>query len=143
MTSTPDAPPLNAARHSPAQEAKEVECAMLSLLSPLADRVHTITSDNGSEFARHTPLSTSLNALFFFAHPYASWERGLNENTQITPLSTLDIPPRGWIIDPWADRNTEKSPTCVVSGSLVANGFHPSRSLRTNQRLQRAADCRR
>lgn len=66
---------------APRRGAKEVECAMFSLLAPLADRVHTITSDNGSEFARHAPLSTSLNALFFFAHPYASWERGLNENT--------------------------------------------------------------
>ncbi len=63
------------------KSAEEVECAMLSLLAPLADRVHTITSDNGSEFARHASLSTSLKALFFFAHPYASWERGLNENT--------------------------------------------------------------
>ncbi len=61
--------------------AKEVERAILSLLAPLADHVHTITSDNGSEFARHASLATSLKALFFFAHPYASWERGLNENT--------------------------------------------------------------
>ena len=66
---------------APRRGAKEVESAMLSLLGPLADRVHTITSDNGSEFARHASLSTSLKALFFFAHPYASWQRGLNENT--------------------------------------------------------------
>lgn len=44
-------------------------------------RVHTITSDNGKEFARHEEISKSLNARFYFAHPYASWERGLNENT--------------------------------------------------------------
>jgi len=66
---------------APRRGAKEVESAMLSLLGPLADRVHTITSDNGSEFARHASLSTSLKALFFFAHPYAAWQRGLNENT--------------------------------------------------------------
>jgi transposase, IS30 family len=35
----------------------------------------------GSEFVRHLSLSFSLKAQFFFAHPYASWERGLNENT--------------------------------------------------------------
>jgi IS30 family transposase len=66
---------------APTRGAKDVEGAILSLLAPLTDRVHTITSDNGPEFARHTSLSTSLKASFFFAHPYAAWERGLNENT--------------------------------------------------------------
>src|SRR5215210_6142096 len=43
--------------------------------------VHTITSDNGREFAQHQRISQQLKADFYFAHPYASWERGLNENT--------------------------------------------------------------
>jgi IS30 family transposase len=43
--------------------------------------VHTITSDNGSEFAYHETISKNLKADFYFAHPYSSWERGLNENT--------------------------------------------------------------
>lgn len=63
------------------RKAGEVEKALTHALEPLVDRVHTVTCDNGSEFARHASLSTSLKALFFFAHPYASWERGLNENT--------------------------------------------------------------
>jgi len=41
----------------------------------------TITGDNGVEFAEHEKISKALNAQFYFAHPYASWERGLNENT--------------------------------------------------------------
>lgn len=41
----------------------------------------TITSDNGSEFANHEKISSKLKADFYFAHPYSSWERGLNENT--------------------------------------------------------------
>ena len=41
----------------------------------------TITGDNGSEFAYHEKISKALNADFYFAHPYSSWERGLNENT--------------------------------------------------------------
>jgi len=61
--------------------AAEVQSAILRVLGPLADHVHTVTCDNGSEFARHASLSSSLKAQFFFAHPYASWERGLNENT--------------------------------------------------------------
>jgi IS30 family transposase len=47
----------------------------------LAARVHTITSDNGREFAAHEEIASGLEAKFYFAHPYSSWERGLNENT--------------------------------------------------------------
>nr|VFK57078.1 MAG: Integrase core domain-containing protein [Candidatus Kentron sp. TC] len=61
--------------------ANEVEQAVLKLLKPLSEQVHTITSDNGKEFARHESIARTLNADFYFAHPYASWERGLNENT--------------------------------------------------------------
>ena len=43
--------------------------------------VKTITSDNGREFAGHQQIGQNLQADFYFAHPYHSWERGLNENT--------------------------------------------------------------
>lgn len=43
--------------------------------------VKTITSDNGREFAGHQQIGQNLKADFYFAHPYHSWERGLNENT--------------------------------------------------------------
>ena len=43
--------------------------------------VKTITSDNGPEFAGHERIAARLHTDFFFAHPYCSWERGLNENT--------------------------------------------------------------
>lgn len=52
---------------------------MVKLLQPLT--VHTITSDNGSEFASHERVTEKLGARFYFAHPYSAWERGLNENT--------------------------------------------------------------
>lgn len=48
---------------------------------PVADLVHTITLDNGKEFTLHGMLTTALNANVYFAKPYHSWERGLNENT--------------------------------------------------------------
>jgi IS30 family transposase len=63
---------------------KTAECvtnAIINLLAPLSDQVHTLTSDNGKEFADHKIIAEKLNATFYFAHPYASWERGLNENT--------------------------------------------------------------
>ena len=61
--------------------AEEVSAAVRRLLAPLASWVHTLTSDNGKEFADHARIAAELEAAFFFAHPYASWERGLNENT--------------------------------------------------------------
>jgi transposase, IS30 family len=54
---------------------------VVNLLMSLKDNVHTITSDNGSEFAEHEFIAKKLNSDYFFCHPYSSWERGLNENT--------------------------------------------------------------
>jgi IS30 family transposase len=45
------------------------------------DKVLTTTYDNGKEFALHKLLAEILEADAFFAHPYHSWERRLNENT--------------------------------------------------------------
>lgn len=59
--------------------AELVGQAVREQLQPLT--VHTITSDNGREFAHHQRIAHQLKADFYFAHPYSSWERGLNENT--------------------------------------------------------------
>ena len=40
----------------------------------------SLTTDNGREFAQHERIAATLDADFFFAHPYSSWERGANEN---------------------------------------------------------------
>jgi transposase, IS30 family len=66
--------------HVPFKTAKAVSDAMISLLTPFASHVHTLTTDNGKEFAQHERVAESLQADCFFAHPYASWERGANEN---------------------------------------------------------------
>jgi len=58
-----------------------VSQAMIDLLKPYKNKVRTITSDNGKEFAGHEDIAKKLKADFYFAHPYASWERGTNENT--------------------------------------------------------------
>lgn len=60
--------------------AQSVSETMISLLTPFADCVHTLTTDNGKEFAHHERIAECLDAKFFFAHPYCSWERGANEN---------------------------------------------------------------
>jgi transposase, IS30 family len=61
--------------------AAEVERNFIDLLRPCAGQVHTITVDNGSEFSHHQRIAAQLETDIYFAHPYASWERGLNENT--------------------------------------------------------------
>lgn len=61
--------------------AAEMKHNTIELLAPLAARVHTITVDNGKEFCEHELIASGLQARIYFAHPYASWERGLNENT--------------------------------------------------------------
>jgi len=61
--------------------ATEMKDQTIALLAPLAARVHTITVDNGKEFCEHELIAAGLQARIYFAHPYASWERGLNENT--------------------------------------------------------------
>jgi transposase, IS30 family len=63
------------------KHAKGVTTATVRLLKPHADRLFTITADNGKEFAGHESIAAQLNAKVFFAHPYSSYERGLNENT--------------------------------------------------------------
>jgi IS30 family transposase len=63
------------------KSAADVTQATIALLKPFKDVVHTITADNGKEFAYHEKFSEALSADVYFAHPYSSWERGLNENT--------------------------------------------------------------
>jgi IS30 family transposase len=61
--------------------AQEVTSVILEQLQPLAPQVQTLTYDNGKEFALHHEIAKELDACGYFAHPYHSWERGLNENT--------------------------------------------------------------
>ena len=61
--------------------AEAVKDALLGVLTPLAAWVRTLTYDNGKELALHEDIAEALSAKGYFAHPYHSWERGLNENT--------------------------------------------------------------
>lgn len=75
------------------KSAKTVTAATIALLKPFKDAVITITADNGKEFAYHEEMTASLHCDVYFADPYCSWQRGLNENTngllrQYWPKST-------------------------------------------------------
>jgi IS30 family transposase len=61
--------------------AGAVRRKVCQLLLPVKDKVLTLTSDHGKEFADHERIAETLQLQFYFAHPYAAWERGTNENT--------------------------------------------------------------
>lgn len=63
------------------KKADIVSQALIDMLYPIRELTHTITSDNGKEFAYHEKVSKALDTKFYFANPYHSWERGLNEHT--------------------------------------------------------------
>jgi len=63
------------------KSADVVTAATINLLKPFAGAVLTITADNGKEFAYHEEMTKALGAPVYFADPYSSWQRGLNENT--------------------------------------------------------------
>ena len=71
---------LNLIAHVPSKHADGVTDAIITMLKPYKDELHTITFDNGKEFAYHEKIAKALNVETYFAHPYRSWERGLNEN---------------------------------------------------------------
>lgn len=60
---------------------EDTATAITCLLHSVSDKVHTITSDCGKEFADHETIAKALDCSFYFAHPYSAWERGTNENT--------------------------------------------------------------
>ncbi len=63
------------------KSAASVTQATIELLLPYQPYVLSITADNGKEFAFHEQISKALDTEFYFADPYCSWQRGLNENT--------------------------------------------------------------
>lgn len=63
------------------KKAKSIKNKSINALAPYKQIVHTITNDNGKEFVEHQKIAKKLACNIYFAHPYSSWERGLNEYT--------------------------------------------------------------
>ena len=63
--------------------AQETTAATINILSSFRQHVLTITTDNGKEFSGHKDITAALGAQVYFANPYHSWERALNENTMV------------------------------------------------------------
>jgi len=64
----------------PNKTAELVSAAMIESLKPFDGLVDTITLDNGKEFADHQRVDLELGSTIYFADPFASWQRGTNEN---------------------------------------------------------------
>ena len=62
------------------KDSKALADKAAEMLMPFKGLLHTVTSDNGKEFAEHKAIAKSLAVDYYFAHPYHSWERDANEN---------------------------------------------------------------
>jgi IS30 family transposase len=105
---------------APNKTAETVKSAILETLSPLAADVKTLTYDNGKEFALHEAISQALNAQGHFAHPYHSWERGLNENTNGL---IRQYAPKGSSFDSMTREDVEKIMTKLNNRPRKCLGF--------------------
>ncbi len=61
------------------KDSKALAQAVILMLLPYIDKIRSITTDNGSEFADHLLIAKRLRTKIFFAHPYSSWEKGCIE----------------------------------------------------------------
>src|ERR1035437_8682089 len=66
------------------KQAPIVRRAIFTKLKPFARLVHTLTTDNGKEFAQHERIAADLKLNYYFAHPHAAWERGGMSGSQQT-----------------------------------------------------------
>jgi len=71
---------FNIIEKMPNKSAAECEKALDRALMPYMEKIHTITSDNGTEFVIHKSVAETVGVDWFFARPYRSCERGCNEN---------------------------------------------------------------
>lgn len=101
------------------KSAQTVTDATIALLTPYKEAVHTITADNGKEFAYHEEMTEKLDAPVYFADPYCSWQRGLNENTN------------GLLRQYWPKKTDFKKVTAKeVSGVIIQLNNRPRKKIR-------------
>ena len=62
------------------KSSNTVAQCVIKLLTPIKDKVKTITTDNGTEFYQHQSITQELGAKVYFCDPYSSWQKGMVEN---------------------------------------------------------------
>ena len=65
----------------PNRTKDELNMRVIALIRRLPSAFKTITADNGTEFHGYRQIEAATGAIFYFATPHHSWERGTNENT--------------------------------------------------------------
>jgi len=63
------------------KSAEQIQLALEDIYLNTIIPIRTLTSDNGTEFANHKAISENIACSFYFARPYRSCDRGLNEHT--------------------------------------------------------------
>lgn len=112
---------------------KLVTRALIKMLKPFKKLCKTVTFDNGGEFAGHEKLAKAIDCKVYFAKPYHSWQRGLNENTNgllrryfpkgmaIAALSTKVIKDAAFLINMRPRKGLNyRSPIEVLTGKSVS-----------------------
>jgi transposase, IS30 family len=82
---------------------------------------HTITYDNGVQFSKHEIIHRDLHMDIFFAHPYHSWERGTNENTNGLVRQFF---PKGSPFTPITEKQIESVEHLINSRPRKRHGYH-------------------
>ena len=109
----------------PRATARATQKAAVRRLKPIGNFVHTITFDNGKEFAAHQDIAHALKAKIFFATPYHAWERGLNENTNGL---IRDFFPKGTDFSTISSAEVAKVERCSTPGlENPSASVHPKR----------------
>jgi IS30 family transposase len=101
------------------RSAQAVQDKIQCLFLPIRDKVLTLTSDHGKEFANHQQIAENLQLQYYFAHPYAAWERGTNENTNGLLRQYF---PKKHDLDQVSDKELEHA--------MLRLNFRPRKSLR-------------
>jgi transposase, IS30 family len=87
-------------------DAKDAAATTSAITDRLKEEVvASITGDNGSENAEHKRIASALKALFFFCHPYHSWEKGTVENRNGIIRRYL---PRGTDLSKWSQEELDE-----------------------------------
>lgn len=111
------------------RDAESLNAALLQEFVSLPKKARkTCTNDNGPEFAAHEALGSLLGMDVYFAHPYHSWERPVNENTnrqlrRFFPKRTRFEDVEEWELD-WAVKLINNKPRKRLNNRTPSEAFY-------------------
>ena len=112
--------------------AKEVEDTLIDMVKPLTN-FKSLTLDNDVSFVHHEKISKELGVPLFFCHPYASWEKGGVENTNLYIRRWI---PKGSDISKWSDQEIQDIEFWMNSLPRKVLGWHtPEEVMIENKQL--------